>query len=45
MTNLTMNSDEADIIRTVIVAIVYLIIFSVLTQITFLRRDVNCNEK
>lgn len=45
MTNLTMNSEKEDVIRTIVVAVIYLSVFSVLTQVLFLRRDVNCNEK
>lgn len=45
MTKLTMNSGKEDIIRTILIAVAYVTVFSVLTHVLFLRRDVNCNEK
>ncbi|MDR0890853.1 MAG: hypothetical protein LBM05_01855 [Endomicrobium sp.] len=45
MTKLTMDSEKGDIIRTVLISVAFIAVFSVLTHILFLRRDVNCNEK
>lgn len=45
MTKLTVNSGKEDIIRTIVVTVIYISVFSVLTQFLFLKRDVNCNEK
>ena len=45
MTNLTMDSNGDDIFYTIVVAVVYMVIFASLSQLMFLKRDVNCNEK